>query len=237
MISANQGLRLRTMRRSTLLLLCCSLLAAVAFGEANSYEPSYVSYTLPEEARGVNRAHPPLSSISYEPPPLSDFDVITTRPLFTHARRPAPTRSMRPEDGYKMLGVLLLKQRNVALVERRSDGTLLHVSEGDILDVWRVVLIDATSVILRDASETYTMKLSEAWEEVLSSANANVEKEVAEENSPGINVSQRPLQSVPHERDAEGPANHAPPVPGDSLPPPPTPPRRMPPVAAELTSW
>jgi hypothetical protein len=95
-------------------------------------------------------------------PPMSEFDVITTRPLFFHSRRPPST-----DTSYRLRGILLSGHRRVAILEGRSDGALARFYEGDLVGDWQILSIEAGSVTLTNAECSYTMTIAKVREELI----------------------------------------------------------------------
>lgn len=175
----------------------------------------------------MNLVGGPPSTGSYDSPPISYFDEIDQRPLFSRSRRSILDSRNDPAYRFRMHGTLILSDSKIALVERRSDSEFILVREGDYLGTWQVISISPTSVSLRNPSRRHEIHLTLELEEELHAENDTAHADNRRDGSTYESSEQKRQHSIPRDPTADnGSLRYAPPIPSSSVPPPP--PFRMP---------
>ncbi|HEX2257055.1 MAG TPA: hypothetical protein VHG92_10230 [Afifellaceae bacterium] len=121
----------------------------------------------------VNPFSPPQLEPPPEPPPLSDFDEVVRRPLFTAGRRPpnateesAPEGEIEvaleaaepPPPELRLVGIAIDGGIRQALLRIEGEGEE-WVREGDDFAGWRLGSVKSDSVVLRSGERSHALSL------------------------------------------------------------------------------
>jgi hypothetical protein len=146
--------RLPRWHRLTRLLaaLCLGLSAVIAIEIAGT--PSAGRSTpLDGPGQRPRAARAPHDDTSFSLPPVSTFNEVAARPLFSDTRRPsafaAATADARPT--FVLVGTVLSSQARDALIRHGQPAQVDHVAEGQTIDGWTVGSILPDRVIFTNA--------------------------------------------------------------------------------------
>lgn len=123
---------------------------------------------MPAARGGDSATQDATVGVDFEMPPLSVFAEITSRPLFSPSRRPAPPAEIsaaEPQappaelDEFLLRGIAIADGGRVALLERRSTGALTRVLEGQSLDGWQIAAIRPGEVALLDGDREVVLEI------------------------------------------------------------------------------
>lgn len=98
--------------------------------------------------------------------PLSDYRLVSDRPLFTHDRRPfvfvteaAPVARAGPRVEFELTAVIITSATQIALLRSNLTPTVQRVPLNQTIDGWTLTGVAPDSVVLNHGTETVTVPL------------------------------------------------------------------------------
>lgn len=98
--------------------------------------------------------------------PLSDYRLVSDRPLFIHDRRPfvfvaeaAPVAPAGPRVEFELTAVIITKTTQIALLRSNLTPSVQRVTLNQTIDEWTLAEVAPDSVVLHRGSETVTVRL------------------------------------------------------------------------------
>jgi hypothetical protein len=98
--------------------------------------------------------------------PLSDYLLVSDRPLFTHDRRPfvfvaeaAPVARAGPRVEFELTAVIITSATQMALLRSSQTPTVRRLTLHQTIDGWTLAEVAPDSVVLNRGSETVTVPL------------------------------------------------------------------------------
>lgn len=108
---------------------------------------------------------PPEPMPEFALPPVSEFEEVVERPIFSPTRRPpaegtAPVGAPAPELELELIGVVLSQSEQTAIVMPTATQEALRLALGDAYQGWTLVRIEADRATFTRGDQEETLLLS-----------------------------------------------------------------------------